>query len=203
MWVDIRVAACCLTALMSLSPARAEVVGFQALEFDPLATSADGSVVVGEDGWPGDSTAVRWTRETGMVRLSPRGSVAYGVSADGSIVVGADWLWGGGPLEGPRSVWIWDQTHGLRDLQEMLVDDLGLDLDDWHLLEPADVSDDGRVIVGRGQVWSDETQRWTRQGFRAVIPEPSTLVLLGCGVLFLWLTVGRHRRHGRECLPGR
>lgn len=54
------------------------------------ATSADGSVVVGQSG----GQAYRWTQATGLVGLGdlPGGSVrseAVGVSADGSVVVGS------------------------------------------------------------------------------------------------------------------
>ena len=151
--------------------------GMVGLDMCATAVSADGSVVVGTTDY---YNPLRRTADNGMSWVYEAN--AHGVSADGSIIVGANWVFGG-PWEGPDSVWIWSEVHGMRNLQEMLVDDFGLDLTGWQLREPADISDDGRVIVGWADVWSDETQRWTRQGFRAVIPEPSTLALLGCATL--------------------
>ena len=51
----------------------------------PVATSADGSVLVGRDFFNRPS---RWTAETGWVQLLPGGWTANDVSADGSVIVG-------------------------------------------------------------------------------------------------------------------
>jgi len=113
------------------------------------AVSADGSVVVGvsisESGWE----AFRWTQAGGMVGLGdlPGGdfwSDAKGVSADGSIVVGTT----GGP--GSGEAFYWTEAGGMVNLRDLLVDTYSLDLTGWSLGSAADVSDNGRTIVGTG-----------------------------------------------------
>ncbi|MCX7424968.1 MAG: dockerin type I domain-containing protein [Planctomycetia bacterium] len=128
------------------------------------AVSADGSVVVGESASNvGENTeAFRWTAATGMVGLGAmpgdhRGSCALGVSADGSVVVGRD-INGG--------AFIWDAAHGERSLQDVLVNDYGLDLSGWNLLDATDISPDGKTIVG----WGSNAGGF--EAFRATIPEP-------------------------------
>jgi uncharacterized membrane protein len=120
--------------------------------------------------------AVRWTRETGLVSLGhlpgmsmPNDSAAD-VSADGSIVVGSavDPSWS-------KHAFIWDASHGMRKLADVLVQDYGLDLGGWNLEYAKAISADGTVIAGDA-----------REGaFVAVIPEPATLSLLALGGLAL------------------
>jgi uncharacterized membrane protein len=108
-----------------------------------FAVSADGSVVVGGDGACG---ALRWTPAGGVQCLGalPGQNSAYGtaLAADGSVVVG----WSREPY---RS-FIWDGTHGIRDLRDVLVTNYGLDLTGWTLDYAFGISADGRVIVGQG-----------------------------------------------------
>lgn len=61
------------------------------------AVSADGSVVVGDSDTATYSQGFRWTRATGLVRMTGSGqsTAAEGVNADGSVVVGAVLLPGG------------------------------------------------------------------------------------------------------------
>ena len=95
--------------------------------------------------------AMLYTDEKGMVSLGdlPGGqaqpfSFAFAVSADGQTIVGR-----GEGVEGTRAV-VWDQTGAIRDLQEMLEVDFGLDLPGWQLNEARGVSSHGRTIVGHG-----------------------------------------------------
>lgn len=142
------------------------------------AVSADGSIVVGDP-------AFLWTAESGMIRLvDPLGSFRVcDVSADGSLVVGSS-----SNHIGLNRASVWDSTHGVRSLGAMLVDDFGLDLTRWtHLEEATGISADGRIIVGYGSYLNGPRQAW-----RAVIPEPSPLTLLGVGsVVFLWASWGQ------------
>jgi uncharacterized membrane protein len=95
--------------------------------------------------------AMRYTDEDGMVSLGdlPGGqaqpfSFAFAVSADGGTIVGR-----GEGVDGTRAV-VWDQTGAMRNLQEMLEVDFGLNLQGWELNEARGVSSHGRTIVGHG-----------------------------------------------------
>ena len=73
-------------------------------------------------------------------------SFAFGVSADGRIVVGR-----GDTDDGTRA-FIWDSSHGMRDLQQVLEIDFGLkDMAGWTLVEARGVDIFGQTIVGWGR----------------------------------------------------
>ncbi len=118
------------------------------------AVSADGSVVVGRGNSSFGDEAFRWTQAGGMVGLGdlPGGiffSGATAVSADGSVIIGIS----GGAF-------IWDVTHGIRSLKDVLVNDYGLDLTGWVLYAAMDISADGRTIVGFGRNPSSYGEAW-------------------------------------------
>jgi len=75
---------------------------------------------------------------------------------------------------------IWDKKHGMRDLQEVLENDYGYDFNGWILASAHDITSDGTVITGYGINPENEWTYWI-----AEIPEPSTVILLGLGGLFL------------------
>ncbi len=162
---------------------------------EALDASTDGSVVVGSM-WnsAGDRQAFRWTEEAGMAGLGdlpgdPFFSRALAVSADGSIVVGESngYYW-----DFSSKAFIWDAENGMRALQAVLITDfqLGPSLEGWTLHGARAIAADGRVIVGSGTNPSGQTEAW-----RAVIPEPSTLVgLLSLGAVGLLACVRRRRR---------
>lgn len=155
----------------------------------PQVVSADGSVVVGSYGGPGEGGVFRWTEPEGMTALGGLGfwsNTASAVSADGSVVVGSYKT--GHPIYGDRHSFIWDSDKGIRDLQDVLIDDfqLGQELADWELRTATDISDDATVIVGHGYNPSGQKEAW-----RAMIPEPSSLVSLSSMVVvipiaFVW-----------------
>jgi uncharacterized membrane protein len=161
-----------------------------------LDVSADGSVVVGSAEQPETTciVAFRWTAAEGLMNLGgtlspgPTGcwqASADAASADGSVVVGRGYPFDpfsppfppgcGGPDPCP---FIWDATHGMRSLGDVLVTEYGLDLTGWDSLgaQQLSISHDGRTIVG-----SD--------GFRgawiATVPEPAELLLVLTGGLML------------------
>jgi uncharacterized membrane protein len=104
-------------------------------------------------------------------------SKAYGVSADGSVIVG--WNYASSTY---GEAFIWDTVHGMRSLEDVLVNECGLDLAGWDLCEARGVSADGLTIVGSGHNpnGSGNTEAWV-----ATIPEPATLSLLVLGGLAL------------------
>jgi probable HAF family extracellular repeat protein len=128
----------------------------------PYAVSSDGSVVVG---WS-DSAAVagyeafRWTEGGGMAGLGVlpgfTSSLAYGASTGGSIVVGKS-----SDMTG-SAAFLWDATHGMRSLRDVLVSDYGLgaSLAGWSLTSANDISADGQFIVGSGTNPSGNSEAW-------------------------------------------
>ncbi|CAK9076044.1 PEP-CTERM sorting domain-containing protein [Durusdinium trenchii] len=147
------------------------------------SVSADGAVVVGWGDSASGQEAFRWTSGSGMVGLGylPGGfsSQAYGVSGDGSIVVGRSFTSQG------REAFLWDDDNGMRNLKDILTLDYGLDLTGWTLDEARGITADGRAIVGTGTNPNGRSEAWV-----AVVPEPSSFVLAGFGVLddltFAW-----------------
>ncbi len=162
--------------------------------------SADGTVVVGtaNNNIPSVDIlfqAFRWTEAAGMVGLGhlpgDDGSFATDASADGSIVVGSSRI---GFLA--QHAFIWDSDHGMRDLQEVLINDFGLgaNLAGWTLYEAAAISDNGRVIVGTGLNPLGEREAWV-----AIVPEPSSIFFAICaGVAVPLLLSGANRPRGER-----
>jgi probable HAF family extracellular repeat protein len=141
------------------------------------AVSADGSVIVGECRSTASGNgleAFRWTAASGSVGLGDLAggafqSWAYALTPDGATVVGRATIDGpSGPFGGgsaPRA-FIWDAAHGLRDLQQVLVD-AGASLAGWSLQEARGISSDGLTIVGTGTDPQNNTQAWI-----ATLPPP-------------------------------
>lgn len=150
------------------------------------AVSPDGSVIVGV----GDSAlgheAFRWENGV-MVGLGdlPGGnfiSRALAVSADGSVAVGQACS---SNLCQPANIFgdtafIWDDTNGMRALEDVLINDFDLDLGGWTLERATGVSADGATIVGSGL-----NPTGGREGWIARIPEPCTFALLSLGALIM------------------
>ena len=141
-----------------------------------IAVSLDGSVIVGQGSSDLGREAFRWTEAGGMVGLGdlPGGSfssMARDVSADGSVVVGQ-----GRTTTNSSEAFIWDASRGMRQVDQVL-EDLGLDVAGWQLLWASGVSADGRTLVGAGFNPDGVAEGWI-----AVVPEPSTGMLLGLGL---------------------
>ena len=111
---------------------------------------------------------------SGICPLETTGYI-FSTSADGSTVVGNS---------SSSSGWepfVWDETNGMRALRQMLIDQ-GIDMTGWDLTEANGISGDGLTIVGYGTNPSGYTEAWI-----ATIPEPSTALLLGLGLLGIGL----------------
>jgi probable HAF family extracellular repeat protein len=122
-----------------------------------MGISGDGSTIVGEAisdiGWE----AFRWTEAGGLQSLDPNAaafasSFAHGVSADGAIIVGSAGHVGGACL--------WTERHGFVGIQDILVNEHGLDLTGWILHTAEAISDDKRTIVGYGTNPAGNLEAW-------------------------------------------
>jgi hypothetical protein len=71
---------------------------------------------------------------------------------------------------------IWTESFGMRALSEVL-EQSGIDLTGWTLVSANSISADGSTIVGYGINPNGATE-----GFRALVPEPGTVLLLGMGL---------------------
>jgi probable HAF family extracellular repeat protein len=150
--------------------------------------STDGLVTVGMSEGTVDRHAVRWiangiAQPLGLVSGVTTGKAqqAVSVSADGFTIVGiAD-----------TGAFVWDPSHGARDLKTVLTRDYGLNLTGWNLTRPWDVSADGGTIVGVGTDPQGRTQ-----GFVAVIPVPEPGAVAAVGGFALLLL--RRRRRVRQ-----
>lgn len=129
------------------------------------AISADGSTIVGDAIGDVGPDAFRWTAEQGLenLELAADGvseSTAQDVSGDGSILVGY--------ADGGINAMLWDPAHGMRSLQQVLLEEHGLDLPGWTMLGASAVSSDGRTVVGHATNPDGAIEAW-----RVELPAPS------------------------------
>ena len=115
-------------------------------------------------------------------------ATATGVSADGSTVVGT--YRPTDPWRGPSRPFVWSLEAGFQDL-ETLLNTLGVDTTDLELFSAFDVSADGKTLIGEGRIYDDRGLP-SAVVWIAVIPEPSTALLIGVGLSLL--TRERQRR---------
>ena len=120
------------------------------------AISPNGNYIVGAARAANGRQASMWTGTNGPVSLGdlPGESVpgrfdglAYDVSNNG-IVVGSSETVVNGDYD--FGAFIWDAVHGMRNLQSVLTNDYGVNLDGWALSDAHGITPDGRAIVGSG-----------------------------------------------------
>jgi probable HAF family extracellular repeat protein len=113
--------------------------------------SGNGAVVFGEARDSGQFwRAFRWTSSLGMRDMGTLGgpmSTAHGASADGGVIVGKSLINSGSTS---LRAFRWTAATGMRDLKQELINAGVSGLESWTLAVAADVSDDGKVIVGWG-----------------------------------------------------
>jgi uncharacterized membrane protein len=160
----------------------------------PEAISDDGSTLVGNDGsTEPDRRAMKWTRGAGVSVLPPSTSgeimaFARGVSADGSLIVGST------VGAADQRALIWDEIHGTRNLQALLIDEFGLSqqLAGWRLLTARGISADGRTIAGIGFNAAGDYEAFVTY-LGAAVPEPNIAILAVVASLMLSVTSGTRK----------
>lgn len=128
--------------------------------------NANGNVIVGASGGVDDARPALWyggqVRSLGSFNGITEGA-AFAVSDDGCVVGGA--LFPNGPL-GAGQAFVWTPATGMLDLQDLVVNQMGVDLEGWSLNTVEDVSSDGTVISGSAYRLSPEA----RSVYRLVLP---------------------------------
>lgn len=148
--------------------------------------SADGRVAVGSV----DRQAYRWTDG---VAVPMQGALAAGVSRDGRRIVGRS--------SNGDGAFYWSELLGEILLSDVLARYFDVDLSGWTLIEATGISDDGRVLMGIGRFEDEEFGLWRVELpttiEQAVIPEPSTGLLVGLGLTAIaWRRRVRMGRRG-------
>jgi uncharacterized membrane protein len=128
-----------------------------------FGVSADGTVQVGA----ANSSAApnyasgepcRWENDLPVGLGAAPGGTAVGnaisCNHDGSIVVGHTTVAGG------ARAFLWDATHGMRELSDVLTNDYGLVLTGWTLQVARAITPDGSVIVGQGINPAGDSEGW-------------------------------------------
>jgi len=137
------------------------------------AISGDGSTIVGamENGYCGGTPAIWSARLTELA--VPGCGVVLETSADGKVAVGETW-W-------PSHIaFIWSDADGVWPLPEKLEAVYGLDLTGWTIDAAADISADGRTLVGAGTSPDGDTEGWI--AYLGTPPQPGQFIDIGPGI---------------------
>ncbi len=119
------------------------------------AISPDGTFIVGMASLGGTTVPYRWTADGGMQPLDtgPKDSwwSVRSVANDGTAIGSGSF-----PVIGV----VWKPDGEIHDLSDWLLTEYSLDTSRWAKLVPADISADGRTIVGRGDLGIPATAPW-------------------------------------------
>jgi uncharacterized membrane protein len=148
-----------------------------------VATNSTGSIVVGSVVLAEGEEAFRWTEDGGLVGLGhlPEheetayvASMAVSTTEDGRLIVGQESV---GPYA--TRAFAWTREQGMQPLDEFLWDQYQLELSGWSLHSVADMTSDGRVLIGQ----ASHPDFGDNLAFRIVIPEPTSQALIGIAAL--------------------
>ena len=178
-------------------PALANTVG------QACAISNDASTIVGYAALGGTHAFLWHWGESAVLDLGTlpgdSSSLASTVSGDGAVAGGSSTS-SARPTMSASLATLWD-SQGIHNLQQLLTDG-GADLTGWVALNNVQsISADGTTLCGNG--WYDRDAAGpaaaVQMGFVAAIPEPSTMLLIGGGMLGLsWFRRTRGSRRGEH-----
>jgi uncharacterized membrane protein len=141
------------------------------------AATPDGLIIVGTGSSEAGREACYWSNGEvvglGFLSASEPNSQAYAISADGRVILGVS---GDHP---DVHVFIWDPIHGMRDLQDLLLTELGIEeVQGWTLglrdISPTlSISNDGTLIAGTGVDPERRTRAWMAR--IPLLPRPADL----------------------------
>lgn len=118
-----------------------------------IEMSSNGSYIAGALGDEMSTVPAYWANGDNLQIIELWAGYEVGeatdITDDGSIVVG-NWRLSPFSDELGSLAFIWDATNGARPLQEVLVDDYGVDLRGWTLNQVSAISPDGRALAGTG-----------------------------------------------------
>ena len=147
--------------------------------------SGDGNYIIGQvnDSTLQRSVGFRWTLAQGMVSLGEYtpGFIAqpHALTDDGQFIVGNTWS------GTDNMAFIWDQAHGLRNLQSVLQTDYALSIPTgWLLTDAYGISGDPTTtwyIAGNGVNPQGKIVPWLVTV--VAVPEPITWALIGIGIV--------------------
>jgi probable HAF family extracellular repeat protein len=165
------------------------------------AISGDGKTIAGavyglDDSVGSTSRMYVWTEGAGIQVVSGLPGASFylprATSFDGQIILADQWNSSELPERDQHTALIWDAAHGMRDLQQVLINDYGLgpQLAGWNLAIPSDISDDGLSIVGGGYDPQGQQHAWLVRLDHPLtaVPEPSAALLASLAALAAWRT---------------
>ena len=162
------------------------------------AVSTDGTVIVGTANSALGTEAFRWSGGTmqglGVYDSTYTQASANTTNEDGSLIGG--YVRNGSDYR----AMIWDEQHGMRLLEEVLVDDYNLDLQDFtSLREVWGISPDGQYLTGIGATSSFYStfliympSLENSEVSNPAIPEPSSLIVW-CTLAFCFTRLRRRK----------
>jgi len=140
-----------------------------------MATSGDGSIVVGRSSSAAGGEAFRWTSDTGILGLGDLAGGIFGssvtdITASGDVIVGS-----GSDSRGQQAV-LWT-TAGVEAIFDLLVAQGVMLPEGWRLTSAKAISDDGLAIVGTGVNPDGFVEGWIAQLDPYIVPLPASIWL--------------------------
>jgi uncharacterized membrane protein len=160
------------------------------------ATNSTGAIIVGSVVLAQSEEAFRWTEDGGLVGLGHldeheetlyAASMATATTDDGRFIVGQESVG-----QYATRAFAWTSDGGMQPLDVFIKERFQLDISGWSLNSVADMTADGRVIIGQ----ASHPEYGDNLAFRIVVPEPTSLVVIGMAILACAAARRSHARAG-------